>query len=529
MIPSVTLAFNQIRVVCFFTFVVLVMSMGVSFARETTVRVPTVRIVRPSPLSILTACPVLIQAETSLISDTAHVSVMVIAEYCVHGDGYSTVRETLAVDSMPPYETLWDCTDVPEQSWADLTFVARLLDGNRVVGEPCVVSMVLDRNRALPEMSMACSRTTSVISVDGVAGPDEGWNACPPTSMSAENNQYEVRTCWDRNNLYCMVFVLDRTIVTRTDVDVPGGPGLVGSMSADRWRRDGIGFLFDPTMNRRELPDTTCRMLYVWADGTVEGFRPEPSSHRLLPWGVAGMVAEESVNDDSLSGYVVEVAIPWSELDKTPGQGVMLGFDLIGLDLDNVDGSVEFVSWAGQPLPLGNPSEWGTLVLRDGPIRSAAMWTVLLVGVMAVAGVATILFRPRPVRRYSKTGLMLAIQHAREKESSQDMLVRQAEDFIRIHFMAQEISTALVARKLHVSGNYLARHYKRSTGRSLGAFVDELRVDKSVEFLVCSTRSIAEVGLSVGFTSPNSFIKAFSTFKGLTPREYRKKRSGSSS
>jgi len=87
---------------------------------------------------------------------------------------------------------------------------------------------------------------------------------------------------------------------------------------------------------------------------------------------------------------------------------------------------------------------------------------------------------------------------------------------------ATELGVDFVARLIGMSRQSLQRRLKAS-GTTLSAEIGEMKKRRAIEELTHSDRSIADVAESLGFENPTSFTRAFRSWTGASPREYRKK------
>lgn len=90
-----------------------------------------------------------------------------------------------------------------------------------------------------------------------------------------------------------------------------------------------------------------------------------------------------------------------------------------------------------------------------------------------------------------------------------------------LHF-AEEIDYAELARRVHMDLPSLCRFFKRATGRTMSAYVNELRVAAASKLLVETDLSITEIGFRVGFGNYSNFNRQFLKIKGLGPRDLRR-------
>lgn len=89
------------------------------------------------------------------------------------------------------------------------------------------------------------------------------------------------------------------------------------------------------------------------------------------------------------------------------------------------------------------------------------------------------------------------------------------------HIQDSELSLATVAAWVGTSPQSLQRKL-RAGGTTLTAVVRELKKEKAIEDLLRTNRSIGDIASALGFDNATSFTRAFKTWTGLPPREYRK-------
>jgi len=89
------------------------------------------------------------------------------------------------------------------------------------------------------------------------------------------------------------------------------------------------------------------------------------------------------------------------------------------------------------------------------------------------------------------------------------------------HLHESELDLATVSSWVGTSPQSLQRKL-RASGTTLTAVVRELKKDQAIENLVRTNRSIGDIASTLGFNNATSFTRAFKTWTGLPPREYRK-------
>ena len=80
-----------------------------------------------------------------------------------------------------------------------------------------------------------------------------------------------------------------------------------------------------------------------------------------------------------------------------------------------------------------------------------------------------------------------------------------------------------IAGHIHLCESECTRLFKRHTNTTLFAFLQEYRIERSLEFLQAD-QPVSAVADKAGFSDPNYYSKVFAKIKGCSPREYRKHR-----
>ena len=81
--------------------------------------------------------------------------------------------------------------------------------------------------------------------------------------------------------------------------------------------------------------------------------------------------------------------------------------------------------------------------------------------------------------------------------------------------LAEEISTETLAELVELSPFHFSRVFKQATGMSPLQFVTRERITRAQQLIRETSRSLIEVALEVGYTSPSHFAKSFG--KSLVP------------
>lgn len=101
---------------------------------------------------------------------------------------------------------------------------------------------------------------------------------------------------------------------------------------------------------------------------------------------------------------------------------------------------------------------------------------------------------------------------------------QQRIDAICVHLnghFEEEIDFAGLSREIHMDRTSLCRFFKRATGRTMTAYVNELRVGAAAQLLTDTNLSVLDIGFRVGFGNYSNFNRQFKKIKGYNPRALR--------
>jgi AraC family transcriptional regulator len=90
------------------------------------------------------------------------------------------------------------------------------------------------------------------------------------------------------------------------------------------------------------------------------------------------------------------------------------------------------------------------------------------------------------------------------------------------HRLAKGIELDRLARAAGISAFHFSRQFKKATGLSPSQYFIRIRMAKARLLLRETSRSIIEVGLAVGYSSPSHFAHVFRREVGVSPTDYRR-------
>ena len=89
--------------------------------------------------------------------------------------------------------------------------------------------------------------------------------------------------------------------------------------------------------------------------------------------------------------------------------------------------------------------------------------------------------------------------------------------YIHAHLSDSQLSVARLAEVFHLSSPTLQKIFKNETGMTIAAYIEKARIDLAEKLLNETWLSIAEITERCGYTSPNTFSKAFKRCTGVAP------------
>ena len=87
-------------------------------------------------------------------------------------------------------------------------------------------------------------------------------------------------------------------------------------------------------------------------------------------------------------------------------------------------------------------------------------------------------------------------------------------------------SIASYAEAIGISENYLSRLVKNTTGRSVGAWIDIVRIQRAKRMLSTTALSVIDIAAAVGMEDQSYFSRFFKKETGMTPSAFRKQMQG---
>lgn len=100
--------------------------------------------------------------------------------------------------------------------------------------------------------------------------------------------------------------------------------------------------------------------------------------------------------------------------------------------------------------------------------------------------------------------------------------LRNAKDFLHDNF-TESYSLDEIAAEVGVHPKYLATEFRRRFHQTIGEYIRRLRIEYACREIANSDTPLVDIALSAGFCSQSHFARAFKSFMGYTPAQYRKR------
>jgi signal transduction histidine kinase/CheY-like chemotaxis protein/ligand-binding sensor domain-containing protein/AraC-like DNA-binding protein len=99
-------------------------------------------------------------------------------------------------------------------------------------------------------------------------------------------------------------------------------------------------------------------------------------------------------------------------------------------------------------------------------------------------------------------------------------IIKKVIDYITENIADNNLNTETVVDNIGVSRAQMWRLFKKTTGKSLGDYIREMRMQKAAEMLKTGKYRVSDVAAEVGFFDAKTFAKNFAKEFGMTPSQY---------
>ena len=93
--------------------------------------------------------------------------------------------------------------------------------------------------------------------------------------------------------------------------------------------------------------------------------------------------------------------------------------------------------------------------------------------------------------------------------------------YIDLNYKDSDLTLQLIADKFDFSYSNFSHYFKKEVNETFSSYLEKLRLKEAKSLLSESQLPINEIALNVGYSSPNSFTRAFKKHESLSPKQYR--------
>ncbi len=102
-----------------------------------------------------------------------------------------------------------------------------------------------------------------------------------------------------------------------------------------------------------------------------------------------------------------------------------------------------------------------------------------------------------------------------------DMVLKQAQDYIKAHYHEYDISLNTVAASVNLSPNHFSAIFSQELGETFIEYLTRIRMEKAKELLRTTSKKSTEIAYEVGYKDAHYFGSLFKKTQNCTPKEYR--------
>lgn len=199
---------------------------------------------------------------------------------------------------------------------------------------------------------LSVNKVTSELAIDGLL-EESFWDVSNPMIIGYSNNTANFGLLWDDNYLYIGVEVQDATLCTN---------------KRQGFYDDGIEICIDGNNNQGSSFDSFDRIFIkpirsYWIQEMAQNYTGVIHNYIETP-----------------TGYTMEFAIPWTNINISPSVATDIGFNIVVNDDENCSSpqnSPSQLIWAGSSSYYSSPSDWGTISLLSETVTYSADYIAL--------------------------------------------------------------------------------------------------------------------------------------------------------
>lgn len=100
-----------------------------------------------------------------------------------------------------------------------------------------------------------------------------------------------------------------------------------------------------------------------------------------------------------------------------------------------------------------------------------------------------------------------------------ESIIQRITDYLEDSYREATLEDA--ARQVHLSASYLSRLFKEKVGVNFSDYLMKVRMEKAKNLLGDISYKQYEIAYRVGYDNPKNFSRAFKTYYGISPKDFR--------
>jgi len=131
-------------------------------------------------------------------------------------------------------------------------------------------------------------------------------------------------------------------------------------------------------------------------------------------------------------------------------------------------------------------------------------------------------FSLEEIKSYLKDYMFKILHYLSRQDETEKSVVDIAVNYLKENYM-KEVNMAEVSNMVSMNYSYFSKLFKTQTGMTFSEYLLMLRMEEAKKLLNDPVNRICEVSSMIGYENAHNFSRAFKSYFGISPKEYRKK------
>jgi two-component system response regulator YesN len=103
-----------------------------------------------------------------------------------------------------------------------------------------------------------------------------------------------------------------------------------------------------------------------------------------------------------------------------------------------------------------------------------------------------------------------------------EKIIATVKEYVRTHY--KDVTLETLSQQVHMNADYLSKFFKKHSGERFSDYLTTVRMEAAARLLDDIQYKTYEISDMVGYSNSFNFTRAFKSYYGMTPRDYRNKR-----